>query len=186
VRVIAVARAVSFAALLRKLDHALLRILRTRGHWPPLERGVANFSRLGEHSAIWFAAAAAGTVFDKRHRPVYARLARTLATVEVANALLKLAILRPRPQLDGLPALVKTRSQRSLPSAHAATSFAAARVLAGTAPPAGVYAVAAAMALSRPYLGVHYPSDVIVGAAVGTVIAERVGGGSLKAGRDGA
>jgi membrane-associated phospholipid phosphatase len=160
---------------LRKLDHALLRTLRTRGHWPPFERCVVNFSRLGEHSAIWFAVAAAGAVFDKPHRPVYARLGRTAATVEVVNAVLKLAILRPRPQLDGLPALVKTRSQRSLPSAHAASSFAAARVLAGTLPAPAVYGVASAMALSRPYLGVHYPSDVVAGAMLGTVIAERVG-----------
>ena len=40
--------------------------------------------------------------------------------------------------------------------------------------PAGpLYAAAGAMALSRVYLGVHYPSDVAVGAAIGMVIGSR-------------
>ena len=48
-------------------------------------------------------------------------------------------------------------SPRSYPSAHATTSFAAAAAL--PLPAAPLYALAAAMALSRVYLGVHYPSD---------------------------
>jgi undecaprenyl-diphosphatase len=68
---------------------------------------------------------------------------------------------------------MSTRSQRSFPSAHAASSFAAAHVLSQAFPGALVYAVASAMALSRPYLGVHYPSDVLGGAALGSLIARQ-------------
>jgi membrane-associated phospholipid phosphatase len=59
-------------------------------------------------------------------------------------------------------------SRLSYPSAHASAAFAAARALEGGP---GVYALALAMALSRPYLGVHYPSDTLAGAALGDALA---------------
>ena len=79
---------------------------------------------------------------------------------------------RARPQLPGLEPLTPTVSRLSFPSAHATTSFAAARAFSAVAPGAPLYAVAGAFALSRPYLGVHYPSDVVAGAVLGTAIAE--------------
>jgi undecaprenyl-diphosphatase len=160
--------------LLKAIDIAILRFLRTRGHWPPLERSVIRYSRLGEHSAIWFGIALVGTVADRRRRHLYGRLVGALTAVEVINALLKLAIGRKRPRLDGLPPLASTRSQRSCPSAHSASAFAAAHILSQALPSGPVYAAALGMALSRPYLGVHYPSDVLAGMALGTVIAERI------------
>jgi undecaprenyl-diphosphatase len=72
--------------------------------------------------------------------------------------------------LEGLPALVSTPTSLSFPSAHASASFAAARAYSALLPGAPLYSAAAAMALSRVYLGVHYPSDIAAGAALGTVI----------------
>ena len=158
---------------LQALDERLLRVLYTRAHHPMLERVVVRYSRLGEHSRLWMSVALAGAAGDPRHRRLYLRLLTTLMTTEVVNALVKLAIDRPRPSLPGLSPLMSTRSRRSCPSAHASTSFAAARLLSRTALPAPlVYLAAGAMALSRPYLGVHYPSDVLVGVALGTALAE--------------
>ena len=68
--------------------------------------------------------------------------------------------------VEGLPALVATPTKLSFPSAHSSTSFAAARAY-GRCAGRPLYATAAAMAASRVYLGVHYPSDVAAGALLG-------------------
>jgi membrane-associated phospholipid phosphatase len=87
------------------------------------------------------------------------------------NYVVKLLVRRPRPELPGLPPLTPTVSRLSFPSAHATTSFAAARAYRGLVPGVAVYGAAALFAVSRPYLGVHYPSDVLAGAALGTLVA---------------
>jgi membrane-associated phospholipid phosphatase len=90
----------------------------------------------------------------------------------IANQAVKFVARRPRPSIPDLPPLVHTQSNRSYPSAHATTSMAAAVGLSEVLPPAPVWAVATALALSRLYLGVHYPSDTVAGAALGVAVAE--------------
>ncbi|HEX8068288.1 MAG TPA: phosphatase PAP2 family protein [Thermoleophilaceae bacterium] len=154
------------------LDTALLRAARTRGHAPAVERAVARFSALGEHGGVWLAACAAGAALDRRRRDRFARAGATVAAAYVANQAIKVAVRRRRPRLDGLEPVVSTHSQLSYPSAHASTSFAGARALGELWPRPAVYAMALALAASRPYLGVHYPSDSLAGAALGTAVAE--------------
>jgi membrane-associated phospholipid phosphatase len=154
------------------LDERLLGLARTRGHTPRAERALARFSRVGEHGAVWLAIGAAGTALDTQRRGEWRRATATVAGVFALNTAIKLVVRRPRPQLPGLPALTGTQTELSFPSAHASTSFAGARVYAQLGLPAvPLYALATSLALSRLYLGVHYPSDVVGGAVLGTLVA---------------
>jgi hypothetical protein len=111
---------------------------RTCWHGPGFEGAVVRLSRLGQHSRLWMSVALAEAARDRKQRGRYLRLPGVLAASEVANGLDKLAIDRRRPALPGLSPLMSTPSDRSCPSAHASTSFTAARryrsdVLAGVA-----------------------------------------------------
>lgn len=145
---------------------------RTRGHIPSAERAVACFSRLGEHGSVWTAIGVAGWALDPPRRPHWRRASTVVSTTYVLNMALKWTVRRPRPELPGLPPLTGTPTKLSFPSAHASTSFAAALRYSRLGLPRGpLYALATGMALSRLYLGVHYPSDVLAGAALGTLVA---------------
>ncbi len=156
--------------MFHNVDLALLRILRTRGHHPLIETVVLRFSRLGDNASLWFTLAALGAVLHGRRRAVYLRALRAVALTLVLNYAVKIGIRRARPLIEDLPPLSPTVSSLSYPSAHASTSFAGARVLSEALPGAPLYALALAFAVSRPYLGIHYPSDVVAGAAFGSVI----------------
>lgn len=154
--------------VLGAVDVALLRLLRTRGHTPALEAAAVGLARVGEHAVIWHAVAVIGALLDRERRPLYLHTIRAVGVTQVLTSAIKLGFRRARPAIEDLPALIPTVSELSYPSAHASTAFAAARGLGGG--PA-LYALAGVMALSRPYLGVHYPSDTLAGAALGHALA---------------
>jgi membrane-associated phospholipid phosphatase len=155
------------------LDERILRFARTRGHDARCERAVSGFSRLGEHGGMWIALGVAGAAIDvPERRADWARGVASVAGTYAANTALKRIVRRPRPRLAGLPPLTGTPTRLSFPSAHTATSFAGARRYSRMGLPAApLYALAGALALSRLYLGVHYPSDLLAGALLGTAIA---------------
>lgn len=92
------------------------------------------------------------------------------AAADLLAEAIKLAVPRHRPDLHGL---VATPHSHSFPSGHAATSFACATALAVCVPRLRVpaFLLAAAIAYSRLYVGVHYPLDVVAGAVLGVVSA---------------
>jgi undecaprenyl-diphosphatase len=154
-------------------DRDVLLLLRTRGHARVLERALGGYSRAGEHAACWFVLGGAGALLarDADTRRRWLRGVQIVAAAYGANYAVKVAVRRRRPELDDLPPLVPTVSRLSFPSAHSTTSFAAARAFSGLVPSGALYAAAIVFAVSRPYLGVHYPTDVVAGAVLGTVIA---------------
>jgi membrane-associated phospholipid phosphatase len=154
------------------LDERVLRAARTWGHTPARERAVAQFSRLGEHAGVWLAIGFAGGALDGSRRAQWGRATATVAATYALNTAIKLAVRRRRPELAGLAPLTSTPTRLSFPSAHAATSFAGALAYAQLGVPAPpLYVLATGLGLSRLYLGVHYPSDVLAGALLGAGIA---------------
>jgi len=153
---------------IRRADRAILLFMRTRGHAPPIERAAIAYTAAGESGAIWIATALLGTQIDREKRRGWLISAALIPAMVAINYLVKRVVHRPRPQLQDLPPLGRVPSSHSFPSAHAATSFAFAR----SAPSArGPLLVAAGlMSLTRPYLGLHYPSDVVAGAAFGAAV----------------
>jgi membrane-associated phospholipid phosphatase len=150
------------------LDLRLLRAMRTRGHSPGLEAAAVALGKAGNNALIWVILGVVLALLDwPRHEQWL--ICAVLGPLCIGlNYLIKLAVRRPRPVLEGLPPLGGAPSSLSFPSAHAVSSFAVATAMFRVDPAtAAAFLVAAAISLGRPYLGMHYPSDVFVGALIG-------------------
>jgi membrane-associated phospholipid phosphatase len=154
-----------------RLDNRLLLAMRTRGHSPRAEALAKWLGRIGEYGAVWLVIGVALALIDPEQRAQWL-LAGLLGPFCIGlNYAVKLLVRRPRPVLEGLPPLGGAPSSLSFPSAHATSSFAAATAMTRISPEAAVlFILAFAIAACRPYLGMHYPSDVIAGAALGFAV----------------
>ncbi|MGH3931130.1 MAG: phosphatase PAP2 family protein, partial [Pseudonocardiaceae bacterium] len=164
------------------LDHVHdvdLAISRRIGQLPPspLDTVMKGLTTAANHSVLWFAIAAALTIRKGATRRAGLRgVLAIAATSFTANAVLKPLLPRHRPPAQDLPgyqALVCIPTSSSFPSGHAASAAAFSVAVVMECPKAGlvIAPLAAAVAYSRVHVGVHWTSDVVVGAAVGTGIA---------------
>jgi membrane-associated phospholipid phosphatase len=153
---------------MRDLDLKLLRAMRTRGHRPALDRAAKLLGKTANNGAGWFATGAALAAADAPRRRAWATCAALGPVAIGLNYGIKLLVRRPRPVLEGLPPLGGAPSSLSFPSAHSTSSFAVATAMTRVDRRAALaFIPAVAVAAGRPYLGMHYPSDVAVGVLLG-------------------
>lgn len=158
---------------LAALDHAVLRATRGALGSTPAVPGARLLSHFGEHALGWILVGGIGAVSGRRRRDWVTGVAGTV-TAHAVGVTVKQVVRRPRPALRDVPPLTATPSALSFPSAHSCSTAAAA---VGFAPMVGTPVMASAavlMLVSRVLLGVHYPSDVLSGAALGAAVAAAV------------
>lgn len=146
----------------------------TIGASPAVVATAKAMSRFGDHSIGWVAVAALGALLDKPRRREWATVGVTAFGAHAASVVIKRVVRRRRPHHPSVQVNVTTPGKLSFPSSHA-TSTAAAAVLLGRLTGLPLPAVLVPpMLLSRLVLGVHYPSDVLAGGALGAASAAAV------------
>ena len=145
---------------------------------PALDRAMRRLTRAADYSRLWLGSAAllASTRGAGGRRAAVTGLASVAVASAVANLVVKPLVGRRRPDRSGLPLARQARlpPSTSFPSGHAASAFAFATGVGAVLPIEAIpiRALASAVAYSRVHTGVHYPSDVLTGAFLGTTIAQ--------------
>lgn len=144
---------------------------------PWLNPLVEVYTRLGNAGMLWIVLSAVMLRFPKTRKAGALSLLAMVLGLLCTNVVLKHLVGRTRPWIDvaGLIPLVNEPDPNSFPSGHTCAAFAAgiiwARALPRTWMRVGAVILAVCMGLSRLYVGVHYPSDVLAGAVVGSLCA---------------
>ena len=138
-----------------------------------LDPVVEGYTTLGNTGLMWIVLSLAMLCWKPTRKAGVAALAAMVLGLLCTNVVLKHLVARPRPWLDvaGLVPLIQEPDPNSNPSRHTSPAFAAASAWWRTLPRRWMrwtgLVLAVCMGLSRLYVGVHYPSDVIAGALVG-------------------
>ena len=168
------------APLAQRADDRLFAFVARTDHGV-LDRLIPSLTRAADHGMLWFGVAAVLAASGRSGRRVAIRgLASLAAASALTNGPAKWSTRRPRPELLDVPVARLLRQQpwtTSFPSGHSASAAAFATGVLLEAPLVGVplAALAAGVAYGRVYTGVHYPSDVLAGVALGAAAAVGVG-----------
>jgi membrane-associated phospholipid phosphatase len=138
---------------------------------PSVVRVARGMSFFGEHAAGWLVMGAIGALVDRRRRRDWITATAAVAVAHGASVGVKRVVRRPRPDDPRVQVHVGTPSRLSFPSAHATSTTAAAVLFGALLRKPLAAALVPTMALSRMVLGVHYPTDVLAGSALGAAVA---------------
>jgi membrane-associated phospholipid phosphatase len=149
---------------------ALLTAVQRRIGVPRVVAVARGMSHFGEHAIGWLALGALGALFDRRRRRDWMISAATVAAAHATSIVVKRVVRRDRPTDPSVHVLAGTPSQLSFPSSHAASTTTAAILYGGLLRRRLTPVLVPPMLISRLVLGVHYPTDVLVGSAIGAAI----------------
>lgn len=157
------------------LDGAVLLWIQEFLRHPFFDPIVIFITSLGDAGLIWIVATILLLIPKKTRKAGCISALALLGSLLINNYLIKNLVARPRPftKLAELTILIPKPGEFSFPSGHTSASFAAATVFYRHLPkklgvPAMILAVL--IGFSRLYVGVHYPTDVLAGAILGTLI----------------
>ena len=161
---------------LLNIDGGLLLLIQEYARTPLLDKIMIFITSLGNGGMIWIAATILLLIPKKTRKVGIMSGVALLGSLIINNHIIKNIVQRPRPfvTFTDLQILIPTPSEFSFPSGHTASSFAAAGVFYSNLPKKfGVPAVilAGLIGLSRLYVGVHYPTDVIAGIVMGILLS---------------
>lgn len=161
---------------LLNLDSNILLFIQDNIRNPILTPIFLVITTLGNGGMIWILLTLLMLCIPKTRKVGYMAALAMIGSLLINNVLLKNLVARTRPYevIEGLICLVRQPRDYSFPSGHTTTAFAAAWVIFRRLPkrfgvPALVLAIL--IALSRLYVGVHYPSDVLFGVIDGIAIS---------------
>lgn len=161
--------------VIQQLDEQTLRWIADTLRDPVLDQLMVFYTSLGNSGWIFIVIGALLLFFRGTRAAGASSLAGMAAGLLVTNLTLKPLVARPRPWvvMEGFTTLVTSNDMNSFPSGHTCAAFAFALGLCAALPQkwakAAALIAAALMGFSRLYVGVHFPSDVLAGAAVGVV-----------------
>lgn len=152
-------------------DLSLVRAVQQKVGSPSVVVAARTLSFFGEHAAGWLAIGAVGAIIDKPRRREWCEATALVAASHALSIVVKQVVRRPRPAAEGVHTFASTHGKLSFPSSHAASTTTAALVYGRLAGLSLAPVLVPPMALSRLVLGVHYPTDVLAGSALGALVA---------------